>query len=765
MNDKAPKKSSRRLWLSLLLVLVLPSIIALTGYVLYLDHVVQKKFEGKRWAVPSRVYARALELYPGQFIHVDDLHSELKLIGYRESSDGLTAGSYLRRGNQFVISIRAFQHWDGQEPARSIKLEINADRLSLLIDASTGESLNLIRLEPMQIGTIYPSHKEDRVLVQLEELPALLLAALLSIEDRKFASHHGIDWRGIFRAAWVNLRAGRVVQGGSTLTQQLVKNFYLNNERTLIRKFNEAIMSSLLELRYEKREILEAYVNEVYLGQDGVRAIHGFGLASEFYFNKPAREMTPSEVALLVAVLRGPTYYDPRRYADRALKRRNQILDKLYQDDLIDQKQVLKAKQSSLNIAPKPNRGHGLYPAFIDLVKRDLQKDYREDDLMSEGLRIFTTLDPIVQKISEKEMAQWIQRLEKGRDITPDTLQGGIVITRVGSAEVVAVVGGRNVRFEGFNRALDIQRPVGSLLKPALYLAALEQKYTLASLVDDEAIQITMRDGQVWNPENYDQITHGSVLLVDALSHSYNLAAVNLGVELGLDKFVKTLHKLGVERKLPHYPSLILGATEMAPIDMAQMYQTLADSGFYTPLRSVREVLTQRGVPLQRYSLDTEQRFDSDAVSLVNYGLREAFRHGTGQSVAVRVPESVELVGKTGTTDDLRDSWFAGFGQDFSGVVWLGGDNNQAMGLTGSSGALQIWADIMVKISRAESDASFSPNIETILVDRQTGLRADQGCIDTELLPFIIGTAPNERAPCAKKGVKKAWDKFKGLFQ
>ncbi len=739
--------------------------IALTSYVLYLDHVVQKKFEGKRWAVPSRVYARALELYPDKFIHADDLHSELKLIGYQRSSDGLTAGSYMRRGNQFVISVRAFQHWDGQEPSRSIKLEINGNYLSHLIDASTGEALSLIRLEPMQIGTIYPSHKEDRVLVQLEELPPLLLAALLAIEDRKFAIHHGIDWRGIVRAAWVNLRAGHVVQGGSTLTQQLVKNFYLNNERTLIRKFNEAIMSSLLELRYEKREILEAYVNEVYLGQDGVRAIHGFGLASEFYFNKPARELTPSEVALLVAVLRGPTYYDPRRHTDRALKRRNQILDKLYHDNLIDQKQALKAKQSPLNIAPKPNRGHGLYPAFIELVKRDLKKDYREDDLMSEGLRIFSTLDPMVQEVTEKETTQWIKRLEKSRGITSDTLQGGVVITRVGSAEVVAVVGGRNVRFEGFNRALDIQRPVGSLLKPALYLSALSKKYTLASLVDDKAIQITMRDGQVWIPENYDQTTHGSVLLVDALSHSYNLAAVNLGMKLGIDEFVQTLHGLGIEKKLPYYPSLLLGAIEMAPIDMAQMYQTLADGGFYTRLRSVREVLTQKGVPLQRYSLDTEQRFDSDAVSLVNYGLREAFRHGTGQHVAARVPENVVLAGKTGTTDELRDSWFAGFGQDFSGVVWLGGDNNQTMGLTGSSGALQVWADIMVKISQTKSDASLTSNIESILIDRKTGLRADQSCLDTELLPFIIGTAPDERAPCANKGVKKAWDKFRGLFQ
>ena len=751
-----------------MLAVALPSLVGLGAYVLYLDDVVQKKFEGKRWAVPSRVYARALELYPDKPVSPEALHAELKLIGYQLSSDGLTPGTYAHDGDRFVVSTRDFVHWDGKEPARSIRLAFSGDSLREVSDIRSGLALPLVRLEPMQIGTIYPAHKEDRILVQLNELPPLLLDALQAVEDRKFQSHIGIDFFGIARALMANIRAGAVVQGGSTLTQQLVKNFYLNSERTLTRKFNEAIMALLLELHYDKREILEAYSNEIYLGQDGARAVHGFGLASEFYFNKPLSELTLPESALLVAILRGPAYYDPRRHADRAKLRRNQVIDALLADGLIDQDTALQAKRSPLEIAPKPNRGNGRYPAFVDLVKRHLQQDYREEDLRSEGLRIFTSLDPHVQQVAERALNSWIKRIERDRRLPAGLLQGGVVLTHQGSAEVSAVVGGRDARFEGFNRALDIQRPVGSLLKPALYLAALSQGYTLASRVDDAAVELKS-GGQLWKPQNYDRELHGETSIIDALAHSYNLAAVNLGMKLGLEKTVNTLHALGVKRELPHYPSLLLGAVEMAPIDIAQIYQTLADEGFYTPLRSVREVLTQKGEPLQRYPLNTEQRFAPEDVYLVNYALREAFRHGTGQSVAQNVPQDVPLVGKTGTTDDLRDSWFAGFGNDYVAVVWLGSDDNQITGLTGASGALQVWADIMIRVSSRAEPPPTPPGISMVSIDIATGLLADSGCLERHELPFINGTAPQMYAPCAHGEVKRSiggvWNKFKGLFQ
>lgn len=771
-SAKKSRPSSRRLVPAFLLAMLLPGLVALAIYVFYLNNLVQQKFEGKRWAIPSRVYARALELYPHAPLTAESLQTELQLVGYQPSGDGLTSGSFHRAGNRFVISSRAFTHWDGEEQARSLRLTIEDNRVTTLLNSRNGKEVKLARLQPMQIGSIYPAQKEDRILVKLSDLPPVLTAALQAVEDRHFQDHHGVDVTGIARAAWSNLRAGQVVQGGSTLTQQLVKNFYLNSERTLWRKINEALMSLLLEYHYSKNDILEAYANEIYLGQDGARAIHGFGLAAQFYFNKPVQELTLPESTMLVAILRGPTYYDPRRTPQRALDRRNQIIDTLLKDGLIKQEQALRAKQSPLGVIPKAVRGTGLYPAFIELVKRQLQKDYQEEDLRSEGLRVFTTLDPIAQRTAEQTLVRWTQRLEQDRKLKPNTLQGGVVITRVGSGEVSAVVGGREVRFDGFNRALDIRRPIGSLVKPALYLTALmqPQHYTLATLINDEPLQLKQPGGKVWAPNNYDRIAHGQVLLIDALAHSYNLSAVNLGMALGVNQVLNTLRRLGIEETIPNYPSVLLGSVELAPFEMAQMYQTLADQGFYTQLRAVREVLTQDGTPLQHYTINTEQRFSAPHVYELNYALREVLKSGTGTNVAPRIPPGMELAGKTGTTDDLRDSWFAGFSSDYVGVVWMGSDDNKVAGLTGASGSLQVWTDIMTRISLTRGETPPPESIEMARIDSITGLRAESGCNDTgRTLPFIIGSTPEEDAPCAgsdiEESIRGMFDSVKGWFR
>jgi len=765
---KRAKKTTNIIKRSLIFFMLVGTL-SLGAYTLYLDHIVTEKFEGKRWSIPSRVYARALELYPDKQITTQQLLRELKLIGYRSSFDGRTAGTFLQQGESVTLSTRRFQHWDSEEPAQTIKLSIKNNKIQTLQDMLTGAAIPLTRLEPMQIGTIYPTHKEDRVLVQLEQLPEYLIKALMAIEDRHFNSHYGVDFKGIGRALLANIKAGGVVQGGSTLTQQLVKNFYLSNERTITRKINEAIMAMLLEFHYDKAEILEAYANEIYLGQDGARAIHGFGLAAEFYFNKPATELSLPESALLVAILRGPAFYDPRRYAERALKRRNHILDTMLRDELINQQQAASAKASPLTLSPKPSHGSGRYPAFVELVKRQLQKDYKEDDLRSEGLRIFTSLDPIAQQVAEQSLTKWTARLEKDYKIK-HPLNGGIVISRPGSGEITAVVGDRAARFDGFNRALDTQRPVGSLLKPALYLTAIQQGYSLASMIEDAEVNITEHNGQIWSPQNYDHINHGKVTLLEALSHSYNLAAVNLGMNIGLGHTVQTLQALGIERPLPAYPSLLLGAVEMAPIDIAQMYQTLADEGFYTPLRAVREVLTQQNTPLQRYPMNTEQRFDHSQIQVINFGLEHAFRQGTGHQISQYAPTNLHLGGKTGTTDDLRDSWFAGFGDEHVAVVWLGADNNETIGLTGASGALRVWTDIMSQLATPRSTTAHkNSNIAWRDIDLNTGLLGGNGCANSVSLPLIKNTGPDEYAPCAQ-GILGGhrggiWTKFKGLFQ
>ncbi|MBI5782546.1 MAG: transglycosylase domain-containing protein, partial [Gammaproteobacteria bacterium] len=458
----------------------------LSGFALYLDITVRMQFEGKRWAMPARVYARPLELYPGMKLRPEQLSMELAMLDYRVATDSQNPGSYRRQGDEFTMATRPFTFWDEAQASLPLQAVFDGARLSTLTNRATGKPVTLARLDPVLIGGIYPAHNEDRILVKFDEIPPHMIKGLIAIEDRQFYSHHGFSARGTARALVTTLR-GAGVQGGSTLTQQLVKNFFLNPERTLRRKFTEVIMAMLLELHYSKDEILEAYANEIYLGQDGNRAIHGFGLASRFYFDRPLSRLDLPQAALLVGLVKGPSYYDPRRQPARALARRNLVLQEMRKMDFITQAQYVAARATPLGVVEKAPEGTSLYPAFVELVHRQLRRDYREEDLRSEGLQIFTTLDPLVQTSAERALTARLTQLEKDRRIPPKALEGAVVVSHSQNGEVQALVGGRNTRFEGFNRALDAARPIGSLMKPVIYLTALERpdSYTLATLLDD----------------------------------------------------------------------------------------------------------------------------------------------------------------------------------------------------------------------------------------------------------------------------------------
>ncbi len=367
------------------LLLILAGGLAGVLYAVYLDGTVREKFEGKRWALPARVFARPLELYAGRPLSAEALQGELERLKYRPVKNPSSAGTYARSGGRFVVHTRPFRFWDGPEPERVLDIRIENGQVSQLKDATGGADTALVRLDAVLIASIYPTHNEDRVLIRGQDLPRLTEATLLAVEDRDFDDHWGVDPSAITRAMWRNLRAGGVVQGGSTLTQQLVKNFYLTDERTLTRKINEAFMAFLLELHYSKEEILEAYVNEIFLGQDGNRAIHGFGLASRFYFNRPLQELGIAETALLVALIKGPSYYDPRRHPERAEARRNLVIDTLHEQGLIGAEKAAAAKAAPLGVSTKGGRPSGAYPAFLQLVRRQLQRDYREEDLAVRG--------------------------------------------------------------------------------------------------------------------------------------------------------------------------------------------------------------------------------------------------------------------------------------------------------------------------------------------------------------------------------------------
>lgn len=713
-------KKASKTWLRWLLASGVLLLLLFTGYTVYLAQSVRVAFEGKRWSVPARVYARPLELYVGAPVSVDQLRYELQLLGYRKVSRVKQNAQWSIQGNSFVIQGRDFHFWDGKQTAQTVRLSIAQQQIVALDDRS-GQPLDLVRLEPAAVGSIYPAHKEDRILLRREDLPQYLVAALLAVEDRRFYKHYGVDLWGIARAMLANIKAGAWVQGGSTLTQQLVKNFVLTHERSLRRKVNEALMALIVDSRYSKDEILEAYANEIFLGQDGERAIHGFGLAAQFYFNRPLAELRLPEVALLVGLVKGASYYNPRRHPQRAKKRRDLVIDQMQQQGFIEQATAQAAKAQPLGVSARGKHNNHRYPAFIQLVRKQLRRDYREEDLTSEGLRIFTTLNPWDQRQAETVLTDQLSRVEKQRKLPRNKLQAAMVVAAPQSGEVQAVVGGRRAGMSGFNRALDAQRPIGSLVKPAVYLTALAQpqRYQLNTLLADEAVRISLPNGDVWQPRNFDRKTRGQVSLQKSLADSLNLPTVRLGMELGVANVVQTLHNLGIEKDVPAYPSILLGSVSLSPLQVTQLYQTIAAGGFRAPLRAIREVLDSQHQPLQRYPLKVQATAPAAATALLTRALHQAVQQGTGRGLKRWFGEQVALAGKTGTTNDQRDSWFAGFSDDRVAVVWVGRDDNQPTRLTGSSGALPIFGRFMRAINTQPLLLDSASRVEYRLPDKK----------------------------------------------
>ncbi len=721
------------------------------AYFGYVDRLVREQFEGKRWALPARVYAGPAEIFVGAAYAADDFEWLLRQLKYRKDPQLATQGSYVRLGEEIVFKTRDFQFPDKPEASREVRAQFADGQPILLEDMNSGAGIPLLRMEPAQIGSFYPARREDRILIKLDQAPDSLLKALFASEDHDFYRHHGVSVRGILRAIVVNLRAGGIVQGGSTLTQQLVKNFYLSSERTWWRKINEIVMSIIMDARYSKEEILEAYLNEIYLGQDGSRAVHGFGLASQYYFGRSVEELDLHHIALLVALVRGPSYYDPYRAPERVLKRRDLILDEMVDQGFIDASLGAEAKTHPLDVVADPHQSVTRYPAFMDLVRRQLQKEYRPEDLTSEGLRIFTTLDVTVQHQLETVIATQLATLDKHPQKSP--LETAAIFTRRGTGEIAALAGGRDALATGFNRALDAFRQIGSLYKPVVYLTALESpdRYTASTLLQDSAVQLKL-PGSHWAPKNYDGREHGSVPMFRALAHSYNLATVRLGLDVGIAHTAQTLRRLGVERQVELVPSLLLGTATLSPLEVAQMYQTLASDGFVTPLRAIQAVVSPEGKTLQRFGLDVRQAINASTVYVLNTLLKEVMRSGTGKPAFSLMPDTLAPAGKTGTTNELRDSWFAGFTGDYLGVVWIGRDDNQPAGLTGAEGALKVWASAMNKVSREPLELDKPDSVDLVWVDAQRGGRSQEGCPGAIPMPFLQGTGPDHDAACGGGG-------------
>ncbi|PHM38994.1 penicillin-binding protein 1b [Xenorhabdus mauleonii] len=686
---RTPKKKNRwLLWLLVKIFIVLTVLVVIYGF--YLDNKIRQRIDGKVWDLPAAVYGRMVNLEPGMNYSKDEMVHLLEGMQYRKVTKATRAGEFVVKGNSIEMLRRPFDFPDGKEGQIEARLSFDNNHLSRIENMENQRQFGFFRLDPKLITMMQSPNGEQRLFVPRSGFPDLLVQTLLETEDRYFYEHGGVRPLSIVRAALANLTAGHSVQGGSTLTQQLVKNLFLSNERTLSRKANEALMALLMDARYSKDRILELYLNEVYLGQSGDEQIRGFPLASLYYFGRPIEELSLDQQALLVGMVKGASLYNPWRNPKLALERRNVVLKILQNRNVIDQELYDMLSARPLGVKPKS----GVItpqPAFMQLVRQELQEKLGDKINNLSGVKIFTTLDPVSQDAAEKSVEEGVAALRKTRNIKD--LEGAMVVVDRFSGEVRAMVGGAQPQYAGFNRALNARRLIGSLAKPATYLTALSEpdKYRLNTWLADEPIAIPIAGSAPWSPKNFSRTFSGRVMLIDALARSMNVPTVNLGMDVGLDRITNTLVSLGIPAKeIQKVPAMLLGAVNLTPMEMAQEFQTIASGGNKANLSAVRSIMAEDGTVIYQSYPQAERVVPPQAAYLTLYGMQQVVVQGTGRSLTGKYGR-LNLAGKTGTTNDLRDSWFAGIDGKEVAIVWTGRDNNGPTKLTGATGALTIY--------------------------------------------------------------------------
>ena len=655
-------------------------------YGLYLNHLVKLRFSGQLFELPTVVYARILSLTPGDNISLATVRKELDQLNYRKVRTPKLDGEYSSSSTKIELIRRPFEFADGPEPDRHVMLHFDASGLTRIQSLESAGDLGFLRLEPKMLGMLEKNVTEQRLYLRREQFPEVMIDALLATEDRHFYQHDGVSPVAILRALVVNVKAGRTVQGGSTLTQQLAKNLFLSSERSLLRKMREAYMALIIDYRYSKDRILEGYLNEVYLGQNGAEAIHGFGLAARLYFGQPLQELRIDQLAMLVGMVKGPSYYNPIRYPERAKQRRDLVLKLMLNQDILTAKQYQIAVNRNLDVSKDP-RIAARQPAYFQQVSRELKEKVGDGFKSDKGLRVFTSLDPISQSELEKAANQTLSQLND------DKLQVAAVAVARQSGEIRAMVGGKDARFDGFNRALNASRQIGSLAKPAVFLSALSQpeKYSLATTLEDKPLALKSSNGEIWEPQNFERSFRGKIPLYESLVHSVNVPTVRLGMSLGIKTVAKTLTDLGVaEKEIRPVPSMFLGAFALSPLEVAQMYQTVANTGRLAPLSALRSVVDLNGNVLYQSLPKTRQSVPAQAAWLTTYAMQRVVEEGTGRRLKQRF-DDYHLAGKTGTSNDGRDSWFVGIDGREVTTVWVGRDDDKATGLTGATGALRVY--------------------------------------------------------------------------
>lgn len=691
-EEKTPKKRSS--FKSFLLKVAFTGAVLTVFYGGYLDWQIRSKMDGQIWRLPAEVYSRIESVKISDNLAFDEVIQILLDNEYRQTTMVAAPGDFKLEDDTIVVLRRAFPFPDKPEPQRVLRLRFVDNKLNRIEDLVAVKAIDEFRLAPKLIAML-ESDNEDRLAIPLQNYPRLLIDALILTEDRRFYDHHGINPVGIIRALITNIRAGQTVQGGSTLTQQLVKNLFLSSERTIIRKANEALMSLLLDWRYDKNRILETYLNEIYLGQNGDTQIHGFELASQFYFGRSIREISLDQIALLVGMVKGPSLYNPWRNPQNALERRNVVLKLMLEHKMIGDELYQLLSQRPLGVQPKGQISRK-YPSFIQTLQADLRRELGEHKISSLlGARIFTTMDLKQQAQAENAVVNTVSQLQL-KTKNP-YLEGAMIVADYRVGEIRAVVGGLQTQYAGFNRALMAKRQIGSLVKPSIYLTALSnpEQFRLNTPINNQPITINVKGSPPWQPRNYDKKYSGSVMLMDALARSLNIPTVNIGMKVGLSKVIDTQKAMGWDNvEIPKVPAMLLGAYTISPYDVTKLYQTIANQGGRIELTTVDTIADRQGNIIYQHDKTAKQVVPQEAAFQTLFAMQQTVERGTARSLQNDYAD-LRLAGKTGTTNDARDTWFVGIDGKNISTVWLGRDDNGETKLTGASGALQIYKDYL----------------------------------------------------------------------
>lgn len=771
-NTAKGASAKRARWRSTGWILGLGVPIAVAAAVLVLTVYTQitLTFEGRLWTLPARVYSASLHLTPGQAVDLDALSARLDRSGYgRVETAPLRPGQYRKRIGAMELFVRGFPRGERPVAQRRATIAFSGASIASIAD-ERGRALPSIDLEPELLSLVFGRQQDERMIVPFAEVPKSLIDAVLAAEDARFFRHAGIDPLAVVRAAFANVKSGKIVQGGSTITQQTVKNLYFGQERTWWRKSKEALMSVILDARYSKERILEVYLNEVYLGQRGSVAICGVQAASRYFFGRNVADLSLSEVATLAGMIRNPGGYNPFAHANRAVERRDVVLAAMLDLGFIDKGAAARAKAEPLRLA-SGGAGFARAPYVVDLVRAQLADDPTARTPAEDGLEIYTTIDTLVQARAESALQRGLERLEANvplvrRQMARRRLQGCIIVTDPRSGAILALVGGRDYQDSQFNRATHARRQPGSCFKPFVYLAAFqaamageEGGLTPSSILDDSPFEL-FSGGRTWRPANYDESFVGPLSARSALEGSRNVPTARAAQAVGISSVIASAQACGFTESFEPLPSLALGAQEVTPLELAAAYGTLATLGRSAQPRIIEEVESRDGHKRAIRAPDVRVVAPKAAIYLVNDVLRGVLTRGTAASAGA-LGFRGDAAGKTGTTDDTRDAWFVGYTPEFLALVWVGYDDNSRTGLTGAVGALPIWVDLMMHTQHRWAGTSFAepPGIVHVEIDPESGESATDGCPRRAEEIFAAGTEP---PVCSlhQNAFKRWWNKL-----